>query len=223
MASINQVVSEIANALQQPLSVPLREAARLSIIHNRARLIRHSFEQHHTIDKSIQQRFRISLIDCPDGDIPDTDDFDLTIVKRSAQRVPVPVRLNNGIPFLSVRTAGTEHAVEIPYITEIAAQYYKHLPGCCPQSHYDFINQYIYIGFYKQCPYKTLGSVIVEAPFENPFGQTEEHYDGSHEYDDDDEFMISEDIIGDLKKLVMEEIGQRVFETNEIPTSNLVK
>ena len=35
MASINQLVSEIAHSIQQANSVPVRNAIRLAVIHNR--------------------------------------------------------------------------------------------------------------------------------------------------------------------------------------------
>ena len=144
MASINQLVSEIAHSIQQANSVPVRNAIRLAVIHNRNKLIRQSFERHNYIDKVIQQRYRISLIDVPDGDVPNTADFDLPIIKRSTQRVPRPVRLDNNLPFLSVRTIGVENPIEVAFVKEASSRFYKHLPGFCRNVTYDYINQYIF-------------------------------------------------------------------------------
>ena len=67
-------------------------------------------------------------------------------------------------------------------------------------------------------------AIIVEAAFENPFEIPEEHIEVVYNYSDDDEFMISEDMINDIKKLVLETWNPEVIrETNEIPTQNLVK
>lgn len=224
MASINQLISEIAHSLQQADSVPVRRAIRLGIIHSRNQLIRQSFEQHRYIDKSTQQSFRITLTTIPDGDIPDTQLFGLPIILRSAQRVPRPTRLSQDLPFLSVRTLGLANAIEIPYIKAASQKYYNVLPGFCPAIMYDYINQYLYINANDSPELRNLGSIIVEAPFENPFEINEEHIESVYNYSDDDEFIISEDMIGNIKKLVLETWNPEVIrETNEIPTDNLVK
>ena len=224
MASINQLVSEIAHSIQQANSVPVRNAIRLAIIHNRNKLIRQSFERHNYIDKVIQQRYRISLIDVPDGDVPNTADFDLPIIKRSTQRVPRPVRLDNNLPFLSVRTIGVENPIEVAFVKEASSKFYKHLPGFCRNVTYDYINQYIYINAINDADFRNLGSIIVESPFEYPIEIEEEHIDGNYNYSDDDEFMISEDMIYDLKKLVLDEMNSQIVrQTNEVPTPNLIK
>ena len=224
MASINQLVSEIAHSIQQANSVPVRRAIRLAVIHNRNKLIRQSFEKHNYIDKVVQQRFRISLINVPDADLPNSSDFDLPVIKRSAQRVPRPTRLDNNLPFLSVRTAGVDNPIEIAFVKEASSKFYKHLPGFCRNVTYDYINQYIYINTINDADFKNLNSIIIESPFEYPIEITEEHIDGNYNYDDDDEFMISEDMIYDLKKLVLDEMNpQIVRQTNETPTPNLIK
>ena len=224
MASINQLVSEIAHSIQQANSVPVRRAIRLAVIHNRNKLIRQSFEKHNYIDKVVQQRFRISLINVPDADLPNSSDFDLPVIKRSTQRVPRPTRLDNNLPFLSVRTAGVNNPIEIAFVKEASSKFYKHLPGFCRNVTYDYINQYIYINTINDADFKNLNSIIVESPFEYPIEITEEHIDGNYNYDDDDEFMISEDMIYDLKKLVLDEMNpQIVRQTNETPTPNLIK
>lgn len=224
MASINQLVSEIAHSIQQANSVPVRNAIRLAVIHNRNKLIRQSFENHNYIDKVLQQRFRITLVNVPDADIPDTSSFDLPIIKRSKQRVPRPTRLDNNLPFLSVRTSGVDNPIEIAFVKEASSKFYKHLPGFCRNVTYDYINQYIYINTIEDDEFKNLSSIIVESPFEYPFEIAEEHVEGNYNYDDDDEFMISEDMIYDIKKLTLDEMNPQVVrQTNEIPTPNLTK
>lgn len=263
MASIEQLVSEIAHSVQQANSIPVRRAIRLAVIHNRNKLIRQSFERHNYIDKVLQQRFRISLIPCPDGDINTElflyggDLYDKSLedseteptirrseyidefgevhkILRSKQRVPRPTRLDNNLPFLSVRTTGVRNPIEIPFVKEAGSKYYRHLPGMCKSISYDYINQYIYLDVTKNTDFINLGSIIVESPFEYPTiiddeetvysGIQEEHFDGNKTYTADDEFMISEDMIYDIKKLVLDEFNSRVIrETNEVPTPNLMK
>lgn len=224
MASINQLVSEIAHSIQQANSVPVRNAIRVAVIHNRNKLIRQSFDNHNYIDKVLQQRYRISLNDVRDGDLPNTATFDLPIIKRSKQRVPRPTRIDNNLPFLSVRTVGVENPIEIAFVKEASSKYYKHLPGFCRKVTYDYINQYLYINCIDDDELRQIGAVIVEAPFEYPFEIPEEHIEGTYNYSDDDEFMISEDMIYEIKKLVLDEMNpQIVRQTNEVPNPNLMK
>ena len=217
MASINQLVSEIAHSIQQANSVPVRNAIRLAVIHNRNKLIRQSFEKHNYIDKLLFN----AIYNCY---VPNTSSFELPVIKRSKQRVPRPTRLDNNLPFLSVRTSGVNNPIEISFVKEASSKFYKHLPGFCRNVTYDYINQYIYINTIEDDEFKNLGSIIIESPFEYPFEITEEHIEGNYNYDDDDEFMISEDMIYDIKKLTLDEMNpQIVRQTNEIPTPNLTK
>ena len=247
MASIEQVVSEIAHSVQQPNSVPVRRAIRLAVIHNRNKLIRQSFEKHNYIDKVLQQRFRITLKNIEDGDTSILEELGLDwqdylgefalgqrIIKRSEQRVPRPTRLDNNLPFLSVRTAGFANSISIPFAKEGVSKFYKHLPGMCQSISYDYINQYIYLDITKNDMFMNLESIIIESPFEYPTiiddeetvysGIKEEHCDGNKTYKAYDEFMISEDMIYDIKKLVLDEMNaQIVRETNEVPITNQMR
>lgn len=224
MASISQLVSEIAHSLQQPDSVPVRRGIALDIIHARNKLIRQSFEQHNIVDKVLQQRYIVTLIDCPDGDIPSYEGLDLGTIKRSETRVPRPVRLTNGLPFLSVRTLGVENPVEIAYVPEASSKFYAKLPGFCSKVTYDYINQYLYINILNNPNFADLGKVVVESPFEVPFALDDNHFDSEGRYTEDSEFIISEDMVLDIKKLVLESFNPNVVrETEEIPNPNLVK
>ena len=227
MASISQLVSEIAHSLQQPDSVPVRRGIALDIIHARNKLIRQSFEQHNIVDKVLQQRYNVKLIDCPDGDVYGTnvsDDLGLATIKRSEFRVPRPVRLTNGLPFLSVRTLGVENPVEIAYVPEASSKFYAKLPGFCSKITYDYINQYLYINIINNPNFAELGKVVVESPFEVPFKLDDNHFDSEGNYTEDSDFIISEDMVLDIKKLVLESFNPNVVrETEEVPNPNLVK
>ena len=52
--------------------------------------------------------------------------------------------LDNNLPFHSVRTAGVNNPIEIPFVKEASSKYYDYLPGMCPTLSYDYINDYIY-------------------------------------------------------------------------------
>lgn len=229
MASINQIVSEIAHSVQGAYSVPVRRAIRLAVVHARNELIRHSFTNHRYTDKVLQQRFRISIIDVPDGDIYGTKLGQLNTIKRTLQEVPRPTRLDNNLPFHSVRTAGVTNPIEIPFVKEASSKFYSNLPGMCPIATYDYINGYIYINIREKEKnddrFKYLQSIIIESVFERPDLIPIETYDnGLTTISDDDEYLIPEDMINNLKKLALETYNlQIVRQTGEVPNPNLVK
>lgn len=227
MSSLNQLVSEIAHSLRQQDSVPVRRAIKLSIIHARNELIRKSYESHKITDKVLQQRFRLSLIDVPDGDLAGTKGIVNTVIKRTTNKVPRPVRLTNNLPFHSVRTAGVENPIEIAFVKEASSRFYKSLPGMCPIITYDYINEYIYINTLEHPDLNTLGNIIVESVFEYPHIIETETFEGKLDIDsidDNDEFLLPEDMIGNIKKLVLETFNPQVIrDTNEIPSANITQ
>lgn len=231
MASINQLISEIAHSVQQADSVPVRRAIKLGIIHARNELIRKSYGNHNYTDKGLQQRFRLSLIDVPDGDQADTPAFSLPIIKRTSNKVPRPVRLTNNLPFHSVRTAGVTHPVEIAFVKEAAAQYYKHLPGmqCCIT--YDYQNEYIYINTINNGLLNSIKYITIESVFEQPqliLTETSDKKVDIDSIDDNDEFLLPEDMISSVKDIILKSWNGNlqtnvVRETNEEPSINLTK
>lgn len=227
MASIAQLVSEIAHSVNQADSIPVRRAIKLGIIHARNELIRKSFNNHSISDKGLQQRVRLELIKVPDGDLAGTDKFNITRIKRTKHKVPRPVRLAQNLPFHSVRTVGIENPIEVAWVKEASAKYYKALPGFCPTFTYDYINEYIYINADKDETISGIGSIIVESIFEYPHLIEVETVDGKIDIDkvsDDDEFLLPEDMIGAVKKLVLETfIPEIVKDTNEISNDQLIR
>ena len=223
MSSINQLVSEIAHSVGQVDSVPARQAIRLSIIHARNELIRKSYSNHHFTDKVLKQRFRISIKDVPDGDLNNTNIELVRGIKRTTNKVPRPTRIDNGIPFHSVRTVGVINPINIPFIGEGAAVFYKHLPGMENTPSYDYINEYIYINNLNE----VTTSIIVEGVFEYPHiipVETNEDTEVVVNVNDDDEFLLPEDMIESIKKMVLETFNVQIFrEGNEVRNSNLVK
>lgn len=231
MSSLNQLVSEIAHSVGQADNVPARRAIRRGIIHARNELIRKSYANHNYTDKALMQSYKVSLINVPEADLPDAviheegkDDrgIGLREIKRSKGKVPRPVRLTNGLPFHSVRTAGVTSVIDIPFVRQGVAKYYKHLPGISCFPTYDFINGFLYITGLNP----TIENIIIESVFEYPHHINESTHDIIQEppFSDDDEFLLPEDMIGDIKKLIIETFNPNVFrETNEVTDSNLVK
>ena len=227
MASINQLVSEIAHSLQQADSIPVRRAIKLGIIHARNDIIRKSYNNHSITDKVLQQRVRLELIDVPDGDQANTTNLPLSQIKRTKSRVPRPTRLTNNLPFHSVRTAGVKNPVEIAFVKEASSGFYKYLPGMCPSITYDYINEYLYINILNTINFNTINSIIIETVFEYPQTIQTETHEGVlsiDDIDDDNEFLLPEDMIDAVKKIILETFNPQVVrETNQIPNPNLVK
>lgn len=229
MASINQLISEIAHSVQGADNIAVRKAIRLSIIHARNELIRHSYEQHGYTDKVLKQRFRVSLIDVPDGDVNTGVLKPLNKVKRTTQKVPKPTRINNATPFHSIRTVGSKNPINIPYVSEAINHYYDSLPGFCTKITYDYINGFIYIMIDNDSDLKGLGNIVIESVFEKPELITTEYHNEQEQIvttkiDDDDEYLLPEDMIDTIKKLVLETYNpQIVRQTDEVPNINLVK
>lgn len=233
MASISQLISEIAHAVGDPNNVPLRRNIRYAILHTRNELIRRSYETHNYLDKGLQQRFRVSIINVPDGDLHNSDGFNLPAVKRTKYKVPRPVRLTNNLPFQSIRTTGYNNT-EIAFAKESSAKFYHHLAGFCNQPIYDYINEYIYFFNHDTDWFKNIGSVIIESAFEVPYLIPEETVEAMKDssFDkidneikfDDDEFLLPEDMIGNIKDIIFKRNLLNIpRETNEVPVDNIIK
>lgn len=224
MASISQLVSEIAHTVDRPNNQAVREQIKLLIIHTRNEVIRRSYENHSYVDKVLTQRYRVSLIDVNDGDIvtPEGIDVaDITTIKRTEQIVPKPVRLINNLPFDRISTVGFKTNREIPFVKETTARFHDVLPGMCKLPRYDYINGYIYL-FPASGRSIDFSKIIIEGAFEHP---TPIDIDNgvTTEYDallDENEWVLSEDMIGQIKELIYKrDLIANIKENNEIPAT----
>lgn len=224
MASIAQLVSEMAHAVRQPNNKALRENLRLLIIQTRNEIIRRSYENHGYVDKILTQRFKVSLTTVNDGDIElpeEYDDYDITKIKRTLQRVPRPVRLTNNLPFDRVSSVGFKTNREFPYIKETSARFRSAVPGLCGMPCYDYINEYIYI-FPVDCKPFELDKIVIESAFEHP--NEISLINGTETSDsiwlDENEYLLSEDMIGQIKEIIYKrDLIDNVRETDEIPNA----
>ena len=226
MATLNQLISEIAHAAGSPNTLAVRRNIRQAIIHTRNELIRQSYERHGYTDKGLEQRFRLELIDVPDGDVYGTKDLNLPLIKRTKNKVPRPVRLINNTPFQSIRTSGV-YNLSVPFVREHAAQFYNQLVGLCRILRYDYINEYLYIYSNSNDILDNVNYITVESPFEYPHLIKEENhhsdYDDSEELDDN-EFLLPEDMIGQIKDIIFKRNLLNVArEGNETPVENLTR
>lgn len=233
MATLNQLISEIAHAAGSPNTLAVRRNIRQAIIHTRNELVRRSYEAHGYIDNGLEQRFRLELVDVSDGDLYKSEGLNLPFVKRTKHKVPRPVRLINNTPFQSVSTVGT-YTLSVPFVREHAVQFYNHLIGLCRVLRYDYINDYIYIFTNSDTIQANINFIVIKSPFEYPhliktetvesagsFSDTD--YDDSEELDDN-EFLLPEDMIGNIKDIIFKRNLLNVArETNETPVENLVR
>ena len=224
MASIAMLVSEFAHSLKQPNNQALRENIKLLIIHTRNEVIRRSFENHGFVDKGLVQRFKVSLTDVYDGEIelPEgMEDIDVTLIKRSCQKVPTPVRLTNNLPFDRVSSVGYRSSREFPFIKETSARFRSSVPGLCGMPCYDYINGYIYI-FPADNKAFELEKIIIESAFEHPteIQIANNEVDNMDVLMEENEFLLSEDMIGQIKDIIYKrDLLSTIRETNEIPNT----
>ena len=167
------------------------------------------------------QRYRISLINVPDGDMFQSLVSTKYKVKRSKTRIPRPVRLDNNLPFVSVRTVGYDN-MAIPFIKEANAQFYKALPGMCTSLSYDYINGYLYVNSNGNPLIEPLGHIVIESPFEIPTEIPVETTEGvESNFDNDDEFIIPEDMVERIKDVIYKRNLLNVERvTNEVPVKD---
>lgn len=222
MASIAMLVSEFAHSVGQPNNKSLRENIKLLIFHTRNEIIRRSYENHSYVDKGLVQRFKVNLIDVNDGEIelPEgVNDIGVDIIKRTKQKVPKPVRLTNNLPFDRVSSVGYRTSREFPFIKETSARFRSSVPGLCGMPCYDYINGYIYI-FPNSNNYFNLGQIVIESAFERPteIQLENKEVDGMDVMMDENEFLLSEDMIGQIKDIIYKrDLLSTVRQTNEIP------
>ena len=222
MASIAQLVSEIAHSVRQPNNKALRENIKLLIIQTRNEVIRRSYENHSYTDKFLTQRFKVSLTSVNDGEIllPEGyEDVDIEQVKRTLQKVPRPVRLTNNLPFDRVSSAGFKTNREFPFIKETSARFRSAVPGLCGMPCYDYINEYIYI-FPAEGKSFDLNAIVIESAFEHPNEVSILNGTLAPEdmWLDENEYLLSEDMIGQIKEIIYSrDLLNTVRETDEVP------
>ena len=220
MASIAEVVSEMAHSIGMPNNKALRENIKLLVLQTRNEVIRRSYENHSYVDKILTQRFRVSLTTVNDGDIvlPEGyEDTDIIKIKRTLQVVPRPVRLVNNLPFDRVSTVGFKTNKEIPFIKETTARFTSSVPGLCAMNRYDYINGYIYI-FPANGKDIQFNKIVIESAFEhpNPIDVENGVTNGWDVMMDENEFLLSEDMLGQIKEIVYKrDLLNNLRQTNE--------
>lgn len=222
MASIAQLVSEFAHTLGEPNNKGLREHIKLIVAQTRNEVIRRSFENHGYVDRVLVQRYKVSLTDVNDGDfeLPEGyEDYDITKIKRTLQRVPRPVRLTNNLPFDRVSSVGFKTNREFPFIKETSARFRSAVPGLCAMPCYDYINGFIYL-FPADNKSIMINKIVIESAFEHPTMIEIDNglVDTIDLLDESNEWLLSEDMIGQIKEIILKRgLLNGNHRTNEIP------
>ena len=222
MASLAQLVSEIAHSVRQPNNKAIRENIKLLIIQTRNEVIRRSYENHSYVDKGLTQRFKVTLTSVNDGEItlPEGyEDTDITKIKRTLQQVPRPVRLTNNLPFDRVSSVGYRTNREFPFIKETSARFRSAVPGLCGMPCYDYINEYIYL-FPAEGKSLDINAIVIESAFEHPnvISLRNGTLTGEQMWLDENEYLLSEDMIGQIKEIIYKrDLLHNIRETDEIP------
>ena len=222
MASIAQLVSEFAHTIGEPNNKGLREHIKLIVAQTRNEVIRRSFENHGYVDRVLTQRYKVSLTTVNDGEIqlPEGyDDYDITKIKRTLQQVPRPVRLTNNLPFDRVSSVGFKTNREFPFIKETSARFRSAVPGLCATPCYDYINGFIYLFPADNKPIM-IDKIIIESAFEHPTTVEINNnlIDPINILDESNEWLISEDMIGQIKEIILKRgLLSNFHRTNEIP------
>lgn len=203
MASLRQLATEYINALNKPFDTMLYERVKALIIHERAQEIRRSVQKH-GIDLEHLQRYKVKLIKTDASDSYGIDSG--KIVLRSENKIAILVRIQNDSPFTYVGAVNNDY----PYIFSpsygIGAlqslEFVKRINA------YDFRNGYIYV--YSTNP--NIEYIHVEASFANPqLIDNSDNHNPAIAYNDDMEFLISEDMIQTIKiKLLSGELSVNV-------------
>ena len=92
---------------------------------------------------------------------------------------------------------------EFPYIKETTARFRSAVPGLQGLACYDYINGYIYL-FPSNCKSLEIGSICIEAAFEHPteIEVMNNEVDSFKASLDENEWLLSEDMIGQLKEII---------------------
>ena len=222
MASIGQLVSELAHTLGEPNNFGLKQHIKLVVAQTRNEVIRRSFENHGYVDRVLTQRYKVSLTDVNDGEIelPEGyDESDITKIKRTLQQVPRPVRLTNNLPFDRVSSVGFKTNREFPFIKETSARFRSAVPGLCATPCYDYINGFIYLFPADNKPLM-INKIIIESAFEHPTQVEIDNglVESTDILDESNEWLLSEDMIGQIKEIIMKRgLLSGAHRTNEIP------
>ena len=203
MASLKEIVAELADSLNRPFDSLLIERLKLLVRHERATLVRQTINKDGH-DKHFRQRYIVSSLEQTDiSDISGVDSECLGL--KTTNKIPVPLRYKTDVPFLYV--GATDFSTAFRYAHPTENKYKRYLPMISNGLTYYWIDDYIYVfGNLK------LKKLAIEAVYENPEVVLESNGEalgnGAIYCTDDHEFPVTEDLINIIKaKLLSGELS----------------
>lgn len=141
MPTLNQLSSQVTDALNRPFDTLLLERTKDLIIQNRILFLHRAFEKY-GVDRQYVQPYITTLIKV-DKSIDDTIPTGLTYL-RSTDIIPNVIRMSTEtVPFNFV--GSIDHSVSFHYSGNYMMPFHKYLKYNGSNIRYDFINGYLYI------------------------------------------------------------------------------
>jgi len=191
MASLRQLATEVIDAINQPFNELLYQRVKDLIVHERSLAIRRSI-QRHGIDSEFKQRYKVPMIRVDKSDFYNID-TNLKVF-RSVNKIARLVRFQNDSPFTYV--GSVTHDNPFIFVEPFAVEGIDSLRYMKYVIKYSFNNAHIYV-FNRN---NTLENIGVETIFADPrFVDYSDNTIAPVTFTDDMEFLISEDMISDIK------------------------
>ena len=191
MASLKQIATEVIDALDQPFNELLYQRVKDLIVHERSLAIRRSIGKN-GIDDEFKQRYKVPMIRIDKSDFYGiTTDLE---VFRSTNKIAKLVRYRGDSPFIYV--GAVTHDIPYLYTQSFAVPAQDSLRYMKYIGKYTYDNGYLYVMLHDN----TLENIGVQAIQADPREIDYSDYaTAPFVYTDDMEFLISEDLISDIK------------------------
>lgn len=139
MATLNQIVEELADALNRPFDTFLKERLKLIVRHERSRVIRQSVNKDGN-DKLFRQRYSVTV-----STVDNSDSVFLTggTVLRTDNKIAKPIRYVTDVPFVYVGAMDGSNSFIYCEMSEL--RYVGSLRNNAEAIRYNYRNGYIYV------------------------------------------------------------------------------
>jgi len=191
MASLNQIISLLAERTGSTFDVPFQEELKVIVSYWRARVIKNSLKNHPHNRKYMQQSFvteleEVPLIDCP---------VNYGCALRTKCKIPNTIVID-GIIFDYIGKPTMDYPFS--FVKDEFEQYMASSPYTGKRLRYSYKDGYIYI--YGTNKLKYIG---VRGIFENPQKISDCECGDKPCYSDDDEYPLTEDLLQEVIKAIL--------------------
>jgi hypothetical protein len=190
MASLNQIVSLLAERVNRTFDVPFQEEVKVMVSYWRARIVKNSLKKHPKNRKYMQQSFVAELEEVPKVECP----VQYGCAVRTKCKIPKTIAID-GMLFDYLGVATMDKAFS--YVQDEFEQFMSASPYTGKNVRYAFRDGYVYI--YNAPKLKYIG---VRGIFENPTKILDCSCNDDC-YSDDDEYPLSEDLLQEVIKSIL--------------------